>query len=155
MRASLPARLKPGPTKTLSVGLAMALGAGAALGSAAAQQPGTAQRAAAAAPQQNFDNVQIDAVKVTDNIYMLVGAGGNVTVQFGPEGVLVVDTSYGPMSSKILAVIKKLSDPAQFLPVLRLPPAHAIQDRMWTAGWRERLRSRVNERRELRLHECG
>jgi glyoxylase-like metal-dependent hydrolase (beta-lactamase superfamily II) len=64
---------------------------------------------AAVAQQQDFSNVVIDAVKVTDNIYMLVGAGGNTTIQFGPEGVLVVDTSFAPMSDKILAEIKKLS----------------------------------------------
>jgi hypothetical protein len=34
----------------------------------------------AVAQQQNFDNVQIDTVKVRDNVYMLVGAGGNTTV---------------------------------------------------------------------------
>jgi cyclase len=97
--------------KAAVVAVAIALGATAALVSATAQQAsGTPQRVAAPAPQQNFDNVQIDAVKVTDNIYMLVGAGGNVTVQFGPEGVLVVDTSFAPMSGKILSVIKKLSD---------------------------------------------
>ena len=90
-------------TKWAAVVGAIAVGSALALGSAAAQQASTPP------PQQNFDNVQIDAVKVTDNIYMLVGAGGNVTVQFGSEGVLVVDTSYGPMSGKILAVIKQLS----------------------------------------------
>ena len=63
----------------------------------------------ALAQQQDFSKVEIDAVKVTDNIYMLVGAGGNTTIQFGPEGVMVVDTSYAPMSDKILAQIKKLS----------------------------------------------
>jgi len=88
----------------------VAMTAAAVVGAALAVTTGLAQQASTPPPQQNFDNVQIDAVKVTDNIYMLVGAGGNVTVQFGPEGVLVVDTSYGPMSSKILAVIKKLSD---------------------------------------------
>jgi len=47
-------------------------------------------------------------------------------------------------------VIKKLPDDStQFVPVFPLPAAHAIQDRMWTAPWRERLRSRVNKRREL------
>ncbi len=79
------------------------------VGAALAVTSGLAQQATTPPPQQNFDNVQIDAVKVTDSIYMLVGAGGNVTVQFGPEGVLVVDTSYGPMSGKILAEIRKLS----------------------------------------------
>jgi cyclase len=64
----------------------------------------------AVAQQQDLSKVEIDAVKVTDSIYMLVGAGGNTTIQFGPEGVMVVDTSFAGMSGKILAQIKKLSD---------------------------------------------
>jgi glyoxylase-like metal-dependent hydrolase (beta-lactamase superfamily II) len=40
---------------------------------------------------------------------MLVGAGGNVTVQIGDDGVLLVDTSFAEMSEKILAEIRKLS----------------------------------------------
>ena len=84
-------------TKWAAVAGAIAVGSALALGSAAAQQ-------------QDFSKVEIDAVKVTDNIYMLVGAGGNTTIQFGPEGVMVVDTSYAPMSDKILAQIKKLSN---------------------------------------------
>jgi len=49
-------------------------------------------------------------------------------------------------------VIKKLSDgSAELVPAFPLPPAHAIQDRMWTAGWRERLRCQIKERREVAL----
>ena len=84
-------------TKWVAVVGAIAAGSALALGTAAAQQ-------------QDYSKVVIDAVKVTDNIYMLVGAGGNTTIQFGPEGVLVVDTSYPQMSDKILAEIKKLSN---------------------------------------------
>ena len=84
-------------TNWTAVAGAIAVGSALALGTAAAQQ-------------QDFSKVEIDAVKVTDNIYMLVGAGGNTTIQFGPEGVMVVDTSFAPMSEKILAEIKKLSN---------------------------------------------
>ena len=63
----------------------------------------------AVAQQQNFDNVQIDTVKVRDNVYMLVGAGGNTTVMIGDEGILVVDTQFAPLSTKILAAIRALS----------------------------------------------
>jgi cyclase len=93
-----------------TLGSAAAQQAGA--GSAAAQQTGAGTAAAPqsnAAPQQDFSKTEIDAVKVTDNVYMLVGAGGNTTVQFGSDGVLVVDTSFAPMSGKILSEIKKLS----------------------------------------------
>ena len=60
--------------------------------------------------QQNFDAVEIETLKVRDNIYMLVGAGGNITVQVGDDGVLIVDTQFAPLSEKILAAIEKLSD---------------------------------------------
>jgi len=58
---------------------------------------------------QNFDAVKIDTLKVRDNIYMLVGSGGNITVQVGDEGVLLVDTQYAPLSDKILAAIRAIS----------------------------------------------
>jgi glyoxylase-like metal-dependent hydrolase (beta-lactamase superfamily II) len=82
----------------LAVALAMAAGVGLAIGSGAVAQQ-----------NQNFDNVQIDAVKVRDNIYMLVGAGGNTTIHFGPDGVLVVDTQFAPLSTKILTAIRSIT----------------------------------------------
>ena len=83
--------------------LGVAVVAAAIGGAAALSRPATAQN-------QNFDAVQIDSVKVRDNIYMLVGAGGNQTVQFGDEGVLVVDTQFAPLSSKLLTAIRALTD---------------------------------------------
>lgn len=66
--------------------------------------------ASAEAQQQSFDNVEIQTLEVRDNIYMLVGAGGNITVQTGDDGVLIVDTQFAPLSGKILAAIRELSD---------------------------------------------
>ncbi len=60
-------------------------------------------------PQQNFDNVQIHVEPVQHNIYMLVGAGGNTTLQVGSEGVLMVDTQFAPLAPKLMAEIRKLS----------------------------------------------
>jgi cyclase len=60
--------------------------------------------------QQNFDAVQVELRPVQGNVYMLVGAGGNVTVQTGSDGVLVVDTQFAPMAPRILAALRKLSD---------------------------------------------
>ena len=59
--------------------------------------------------QQNFDAVEIEALQVRDNIWMLVGAGGNITVQTGQQGVLVVDTQYAPLSEKIWSKIREFS----------------------------------------------
>ncbi len=65
---------------------------------------------AVAQQQQNFDNVQEDIVHVRDGVYMLVGAGGNTTVMAGDDGVLVVDTQFAPLSTKILNAIRSISD---------------------------------------------
>jgi glyoxylase-like metal-dependent hydrolase (beta-lactamase superfamily II) len=59
---------------------------------------------------RNFDAVEVEVKQVQGNIYMLVGAGGNVTVQAGQDGVLLVDTQFAPMAPKIMAAIRKLSD---------------------------------------------
>ncbi|HLF11693.1 MAG TPA: MBL fold metallo-hydrolase [Gammaproteobacteria bacterium] len=61
-------------------------------------------------PQPNFDAVEIHALRVRDNIYMLVGAGGNITMQVGNDGVLLVDTQFAPLSDKIVAAIRTISD---------------------------------------------
>jgi cyclase len=53
--------------------------------------------------------VQIDVVPVRGGVYMLVGAGGNTTIQVGDEGVMVVDTQFAPLSTKILNAIKSIS----------------------------------------------
>ncbi len=59
---------------------------------------------------RNLDAVQVETKQVQGTIYMLVGAGSNVTVQVGAEGVLLVDTQFAPMAPKILAAVRKLSD---------------------------------------------
>jgi cyclase len=84
----------------LTRSLALVLGCGVAfsLPSASRAQSG-----------QNFDNVQVTVLPVQGNVYMISGAGGNVTVQVGKEGVLVVDTEFGPLVPKISAEIRKLS----------------------------------------------
>jgi cyclase len=59
---------------------------------------------------QDFDKVQIEATKVTDGIYMLTGAGGNITVSIGKDGIVVIDDQYAPLADKIMTAIGKLSD---------------------------------------------
>lgn len=52
---------------------------------------------------------QLEVLPVQGNVYLLAGAGGNITVQVGDTGVLVVDTGLAPMSDKVIAEIHKLS----------------------------------------------
>jgi len=58
----------------------------------------------------NLDSVEIQTIHVQGNVYMLVGAGGNMTVQVGNDGVLVVDTQYEQLAPKLVAAIRKLSE---------------------------------------------
>src|SRR5262249_33628862 len=60
------------------------------------------------------DNAEIQTVPVQGNVYMLAGAAGNVTVQAGPEGVLLVDTSLEQHAPKIVAAIRKLTEKPVF-----------------------------------------
>jgi glyoxylase-like metal-dependent hydrolase (beta-lactamase superfamily II) len=61
------------------------------------------------APQkQDFAGVQIQVFPVQGNVYMLVGEGGNISVQVGSDGVLLVDTMFAALAPRIAAEIKKL-----------------------------------------------
>lgn len=60
--------------------------------------------------QGRFDNVTITTTQLTDNIYMLVGAGGNIGVSVGEDGVLIIDNQFAPLTQKIVDALKKLSD---------------------------------------------
>jgi glyoxylase-like metal-dependent hydrolase (beta-lactamase superfamily II) len=52
----------------------------------------------------------VRALPVRDNIWMIVGAGGNITVQTGDDGVLVVDTgSGGAMTDKVQSILRAIS----------------------------------------------
>jgi len=65
---------------------------------------------------QNFDNVQLHMIPVQGNVYMLIGAGGNMTVQIGNDGVMLVDTMFAPLADRIAAEIKKISPgPIRFI----------------------------------------
>jgi cyclase len=58
---------------------------------------------------QDFSKVEIHVLPVQGNIYMLVGAGGNITVQTGTDGVFLVDTMYAPLADRIVAAIRTVS----------------------------------------------
>ena len=59
--------------------------------------------------QRNFDDVEVQWLHVQDNIYMLVGAGGNITLSVGDDGVLVVDTQFEGMAEKNIAAIREIA----------------------------------------------
>ncbi len=64
---------------------------------------------AASAPAQDFEKIQIETIKVTEGLYMLVGGGGNIGVSAGENGVLLVDDQFGQLMEKIKAAVAKIS----------------------------------------------
>jgi len=59
---------------------------------------------------QNDANAEVHVLPVQGNVYMIVGAGGNITVQAGKEGVLLVDAGFANMAPKVTAAIKTISE---------------------------------------------
>jgi cyclase len=57
---------------------------------------------------QDFSKVQIKATKVSGNIYMLEGAGGNIAASIGEDGIVIVDDQFAPLADKIQATLKSL-----------------------------------------------
>src|SRR5271169_5819004 len=60
----------------------------------------------AAAQEQDFSKVQIKVTKVSGNIYMLEGSGGNIAASVGEDGIVIVDDEYAPLADKIAAALK-------------------------------------------------
>ena len=67
--------------------------------------------------QRRYDGVRrisesngVETFHVQGNVYMIAGAGGNISVQVGDDSLLVVDTGLAPMSQKVLAAIHSISD---------------------------------------------
>ncbi len=58
--------------------------------------------------QQDFSKVQIKVTKVSGNIYMLEGAGGNIAASIGEDGIVIVDDQFAPLAEKIQAALKDL-----------------------------------------------
>jgi len=66
--------------------------------------------------QQDFSKVEIQTEKLSDSVYMMTGAGGNLGVSVGDDGVFLIDDQFAPLTPKIQAAIAKVSaKPVRFL----------------------------------------
>src|SRR5437867_3314903 len=52
---------------------------------------------------------ELEVLPVAGNVKVIIGAGANITVQSGKDGVFVVDTGTAAMSDKVIAAIKSIS----------------------------------------------
>jgi glyoxylase-like metal-dependent hydrolase (beta-lactamase superfamily II) len=51
----------------------------------------------------------IDLVRIRPNFYVIAGAGGNIAVQVGPEGIILVDSGSAEMADKVLATLRRIT----------------------------------------------
>src|SRR5450631_2508964 len=77
------------------------------------------------APAQQNAPVELHTLHVQGNVYMIVGAGGNVTVQTGDDGILLVDSGLPGNTDKLIAEVRKLSKgPIRYLINTHVHPDH-------------------------------
>lgn len=66
--------------------------------------------------QDDFSKVEIKSQKLSDNIYMFEGSGGNIGVVAGEDGFFIIDDQFAPLTKKIKQALKKISNkPVKFL----------------------------------------
>jgi cyclase len=64
----------------------------------------------AKAQAPDFSKVQIKTNKISNNFYTLDGQGGTIGVLAGPDGVFMVDGQFAPLTDKIVAAIKQITN---------------------------------------------
>ncbi len=75
-----------------------------------------AQESTSHTPHHSLHDVQIDAERVADGIFMLTGEGGNMGVSAGDDGVFLIDDQFAPLTDKIRKAIAAISpEPIRFL----------------------------------------
>jgi glyoxylase-like metal-dependent hydrolase (beta-lactamase superfamily II) len=87
---------------TFSLACTFSLGCQKQTGSERTESAPKQERAQASV---DFEDVKITVIPVAGNIYMLEGAGGNIGVSAGPDGVLMIDDQFAPLAPKIREAI--------------------------------------------------
>src|SRR5712692_944354 len=90
----------------------------------------------AAGPVHAQQNSDIHVLKVQGNVYMLVGAVGNIVVQVSSDGTLMVDTGTAQMSDQVMAAVKQLAKPITNRPLRYIINTHFHPDQ---TGGNEKL----------------
>ena len=103
--------MRPGTAR----GLAAVIAAACTIASARAQQQ----------PQPDFSKVEIHATQLSQDFYTLEGQGGTISVLAGPDGVLLVDSQFAPLTARLVAAIRQITDrPIRFLIDTHVHPDH-------------------------------
>ena len=74
---------------------------------------------------QDFDDVEMTIHPVSGNVSYIEGRGGNIGLFIGEDGVFLIDDQYAPLTDKIVAAIREVSDePIRFLVNTHMHPDH-------------------------------
>ena len=66
--------------------------------------------------EDRFAKVEIKTTKLAPGVAVLFGAGGNIGVSYGPDGTVLVDDQFAPLTGKIQAAVKALgAQPTKYL----------------------------------------
>ena len=78
----------------------------------------------------------LDVVQLRPNFYVIAGAGGNIVMQTGPDGVILVDSGSTAMADEVLATIRRLTPlPIRYIINTSMDPDHVGgNDRLARAG---------------------
>ena len=60
------------------------------------------------ASAQNYDKVEIKTAKLGNGVHALFGAGGNIGMLSGPDGVFLIDDQFAPLTTKILMAVRRI-----------------------------------------------
>ena len=85
----------------------------------------TAALPALAQTAPDYSKVEIKTTQLAPDFWTLEGAGGRISVLAGPDGILLVDSQFAPLTDKLVAEIRRVSDkPIRFLVDTHVHPDH-------------------------------
>jgi glyoxylase-like metal-dependent hydrolase (beta-lactamase superfamily II) len=88
-------------------------------------------------PAARADSAALDTVQIRDNVWVIFGAGGNVTVHVGEDGVMLVDSGSEPMAEKTLEAVRAITKaPIRMIINTSADPEHVGgNDKVGAAGF--------------------
>jgi glyoxylase-like metal-dependent hydrolase (beta-lactamase superfamily II) len=98
----------PAPAPAFATGPLPAASSASPVASAAPRA--SASAAAPPAAADKFADVTIKVEKVGGSVYMLKGAGGNIGVSIGDDGIVLVDDEFAPLAPKIKEALRGITD---------------------------------------------
>ena len=108
----------------------------------------------AAWAQRDYSRIKIKTTHVAGNIYMLEGAGGNIGVSAGPDGILIVDDQFAPLAEKIRNALKELDEgPLEFLLNTHFHGDHTGGNAVF--GNEAHIVAHVNVRKRLQVEDAS